>query len=299
MVSATLAAPFVRRVDLVVGTSPQFFPACAAYVVSRYKRIPFVFELRDLWPESIKAVGAMGDSALLRLLERLELFLYRKAAAIVSVTHAFRRNLSQRGIDIAKVAVVTNGVDITRFRPRPNDPELVARYGLEGKFVAGYIGTHGLAHGLDTLLEAAAQLRSTAGGERFRLVLLGDGATKLALVDKAHAMGTRQRHLHSVCPQSRGGALLVIARCLYHSPQKDATVHRGHPLQALRVHGDGYSRVARGGRRIRRASGARGRGVGVRAGECSAARREPAAARAGRTALSAAAGALPGGGRPL
>ena len=62
MVTATLASPFVRGVDVVVGTSPQFFTACAAYVVAGMKRVPWVFELRDLWPESIRAVGAMKDS---------------------------------------------------------------------------------------------------------------------------------------------------------------------------------------------------------------------------------------------
>jgi len=79
MVSATLGALFVRRVDVVVGTSPQFFTVCAAFFVAGVKRLPWVFELRDIWPESIKAVGAMQDSPAIRLLERLELFLYRKA----------------------------------------------------------------------------------------------------------------------------------------------------------------------------------------------------------------------------
>lgn len=189
MFSAVLAAPWVRGVDVLVGTSPHFFTACAAYLVSRYKRVPFVFELRDLWPESIKAVGAMQDSAVIRFLERMELFLYRKAAAIVSVTYSFKRHLTERGIEPNKIAVVTNGVDSTRFRPQPKDPVLVARYGLEGKFVAGYIGTHGMAHALETVLEAAAQLRRMADGERFRLILLGDGANKQILVEKARAMG--------------------------------------------------------------------------------------------------------------
>lgn len=189
MAAATLASPFVRGVDVVVGTSPQFFTACAAYVVSRLKRIPFVFELRDLWPESIRAVGAMKDSFALRLLERLELFLYRKAAAVVSVTHSFRDNLMRRGIDGGKIGVVTNGVDAGRFRPRPKDAELARRLGLEGRFVAGYIGTHGMAHALETLLEAAAMLRARADGEGFRILLLGDGASKPALVARAKEMG--------------------------------------------------------------------------------------------------------------
>ena len=108
MLSATLAAPFVRSVDVMVGTSPQFFTACAAYLVSRMKRIPFVFELRDMWPESIKAVGAMKNSAVIRVLERIAIFLYRKAARIVTVTHAFKDTLMRRGIDGHKIDVVTN-----------------------------------------------------------------------------------------------------------------------------------------------------------------------------------------------
>ena len=99
MASAMLAAPWIRGVDVIVGTSPQFFTACAAYVVSIVKRRPWVFELRDLWPETIKAVGAMKESAAIRALERLELFLYRKSDAIVSVTNSFKRVLISRGID--------------------------------------------------------------------------------------------------------------------------------------------------------------------------------------------------------
>jgi len=189
MAAAILAAPFVRRVDVVVGTSPQLFTACAAYVVGLYKRVPYVFELRDLWPESIKAVGAMKESFVIRLLERLELFLYRKAAAVVSVTHAFRQNLIRRGIDGGKISVVTNGVDIARFQPRPKDEELARVLGLDGKFVVGYIGTHGMAHALETLLEAAAQLQGRGEDDRFRFLFLGDGATKPALVARAAKMG--------------------------------------------------------------------------------------------------------------
>ena len=188
MFSAILAAPFVRGVDQVVGTSPQFFTACAAFVVSRYKRVPFIFELRDLWPESIRAVGAMDDSAMLRQLERLELFLYRKAALIISVTNPFKRNLVSRGIDASKIEVVTNGVDLSRFRPRPKDIELQQQLGLEGKFVAGYVGTHGMAHNLTTLLDAAGLLLKHQDGSNIRLIFLGHGAAKESLMKKTKTM---------------------------------------------------------------------------------------------------------------
>ena len=193
MLSAFLASFFVQRVDVVVGTSPQFFTAVAAWAVGACKRVPFVFELRDLWPESIKAVGAMKQSRLLDWIEKLELFLYKRAKRIVSVTHSFRRTLGRRGVDMNKIDVVTNGVDITRFSHRPKDVLLEQQLGLQGCFVAGYIGTHGMAHALETLLESAKELQDHPQGASVRLLLLGDGARKAALQQQAQALG-----LHNV-----------------------------------------------------------------------------------------------------
>lgn len=189
MVAAILASPLVPMPDLVVATSPLLFTACAGYVVSRMKHIPFVFELRDMWPESIKAVGAMKDSPIIRFLERMEMFLYHKATKIVSVTESFKRILIRRGIDPAKIEVVTNGVDTTRFRPLPRDTELEARYDLKGKFVAGYLGTHGMAHSLETILDAADRMRKTDDDDKFRFIFLGDGARKKELIERAAKMG--------------------------------------------------------------------------------------------------------------
>lgn len=185
MVMAFFAAIFVRRVDIIVGTSPQFFTACAAWAVSLVKWRPWVFELRDIWPESIRAVDAMQSSRILDWLERLELFLYRRASAVVPVTHAFRDNLIRRGIDATKIHVVTNGVDTTRFKPTPKDPALVQQLGLQGKFVAGYVGTHGMAHGLHTLIDAAILLRDDPETRDVRIIMLGDGATRSELRDRA------------------------------------------------------------------------------------------------------------------
>jgi glycosyltransferase involved in cell wall biosynthesis len=189
MLSAASASLFVRRVDVVVGTSPQFFTAVAAWAVAAVKRVPFVFELRDLWPESIKAVGAMEASAALRWLERLEMFLYRRAAKIVSVTQSFRSVLAERGIDATKIEVITNGVDIARFSPRPKDAALESELGWQGCFVAGYIGTHGMAHALETLLAAMQRLQAHPEGSAMRLLMLGDGARKAALQDEAQRLG--------------------------------------------------------------------------------------------------------------
>lgn len=186
--AALIAGLFVRRPDVVVGTSPQFFTAVAAWALAALKRVPYVFELRDLWPESIKAVGAMRESPAIRWLEQLELFLYRRADAIISVTHSFRDTLIRRGIDGAKIEVVTNGVDTKRFSPRPKDAALSRSLGFDGCFVAGYIGTHGMAHALETLLQAMARLRDDPQGRDIRLLLLGDGARKTALQAMANEL---------------------------------------------------------------------------------------------------------------
>jgi glycosyltransferase involved in cell wall biosynthesis len=202
MVSAFLAAMFVRRVDVIIGTSPQFFTVCAAYATSVLKRRPWIFELRDIWPESIRTVGAMKGERLLNLLEKLELFLYRKATAVVGVTNAFKRNLIGRGIDSAKIFVVTNGVDTSRFTRIPKDEELLADLNLKDAFVAGYIGTHGMAHGLDTLIDAAHTLANSELSARIRILMLGDGAHRQRLEDRATAEGlTNIRFINSVPKQ--------------------------------------------------------------------------------------------------
>lgn len=149
---------FERRPDVVVATSPQFFCAIGGWALSVAKWRPFVFELRDLWPASITAVGAMKKNLVIRALEKIELFLYRRATAIISVTESFREDLVSRGIPREKIHVVINGVDLDRYEPRPRDADLEREFSLGGKFVAGYMGTHGMAHALPKVLEAAELL---------------------------------------------------------------------------------------------------------------------------------------------
>lgn len=199
MVTAFFAGLFVRKVDLVIGTSPQFFTALAAWALGGVKRRPYVFELRDIWPESIRAVGAMKESRVLDLLEKLELFLYRRATAVVAVTNAFRANLISRGIDGAKISVTRNGVDLSLFQPMPRDAELAADLGLTDKFVVGYVGTHGMAHALGTVLETADRMRDD---DDVRFVLLGDGAEKPGLKARAAEMGLQNIQFLDSVPRS-------------------------------------------------------------------------------------------------
>lgn len=195
MLAAVVAGLLLPRPDVVVATSPQFFTAVAGCVLGIARRRPFVFELRDLWPDSISAVGAMQDGVPLRLLRRLEYWLYRRAALVVSVTHSFRQILMQNGIDGSKIVVVRNGVDPSAFTPGPRPVELERRLGLQDKFVAAYVGTIGMAHGLGTILDAATALQDR-GREDIAFVLVGTGAEHAKLA--AEAVSRRLGNVHFV-----------------------------------------------------------------------------------------------------
>jgi len=171
-----------KRPDVVVGTSPQFFSAVAAWLLSVAKWRPFVFELRDLWPASIVTVGAMKKGAVIRILEMLEMFLYRRADAIVSVTESFKAELQGRGINGRKIHVVRNGVDLGRYQPRSRSEALASTLGAAGKFVVAYLGTHGMAHALENVLSAAKLLENEPD---ICFLLVGYGAEKQRLVEHA------------------------------------------------------------------------------------------------------------------
>ena len=186
MVTGFFGGLVQERPDVVVATSPQFFAAVGGWALSAMRRRPFVFELSDLWPASITAVGAMSENWGLRMIERLELFLYRRAAKVVALTKSFKTDLVSRGIAAEKIAVVINGVDMSRYAPRPRDQKLARELGLENHFVVGYIGTHGMAHALERVLDAAAALRESPA---VRFLFVGSGAARDRLVSEAQRRG--------------------------------------------------------------------------------------------------------------
>jgi colanic acid biosynthesis glycosyl transferase WcaI len=173
---------FQSRPDIVAATSPQFFAAVAGWAIAACRRLPFVFELGDLWPTSIAAVGAIKTGLLLSVFEKFELFLYRRAARVATLTHAFKKNLTRRGIEESKIDVVLNGVDLPRYAPQVRDKKLAKKWLLQDKFVIGYVGTHGMAHGLNNILDAAEKLQKN---KKIMFLLVGAGAERDRLVEDA------------------------------------------------------------------------------------------------------------------
>jgi colanic acid biosynthesis glycosyl transferase WcaI len=184
--SVVLQARRLPDADVILATSPTFFTAIAGWMLSIVKHRPWVFELRDLWPASIRAVGASRSRAL-ALVEAFELFLYRQATRVLSVTHSFKDDLVGRGIDAAKIDVVTNGVDAAQFAPEHATFDARSALGVgPGVTLAGYIGTVGMAHGLETILEAAAR---AGGRDDVRFVIIGEGAERARLESEARRRG--------------------------------------------------------------------------------------------------------------
>jgi colanic acid biosynthesis glycosyl transferase WcaI len=187
--------------DVVVATSPQLLCGCAGLVAARTHGVPFVFEVRDLWPESIVAVGALpARHPVVRALEVVERSLYRNARAIVVVTDAFKTRLAQRGVPASKVHVVKNGVDLRRFVPAARETPLRSELGWNGQFVVGYVGTHGMAHGLDAVLDVARRLKSRPD---VRFLFVGEGAERQRLEQRVRDEGVANVRFMGVLPRDR------------------------------------------------------------------------------------------------
>ena len=187
-VTAFIAGLFIKT-DVVIATSPQFFTALCGRTLAFWKRKPWIMEVRDLWPESIKTVGAMRDNLFIRFFEWQEQRCYKSAKSIVVVTDSFKQALAARGIPVDKIHIVKNGVNRELFRPLSKDESLIRKLNLQGKRVIGYIGTHGMAHKLDFILRCAAKLDNESNNYHF--LLIGDGAEKQNLISLKDELGCK------------------------------------------------------------------------------------------------------------
>jgi len=170
------------KTDLIIATSPQFFTAISGRMLSFFKRIPWVMEVRDLWPDSIAAVGSMNkNSKPFRILKKIEHHLYLSASKIVVVTDSFKKYIiKEHQIKPEKVGVFKNGVIINNFKKtKPNDVmTLKESLGLKNKIIISYLGTHGLAHGLKFILESISKISNP----NLHFLFIGDGAEKENLI---------------------------------------------------------------------------------------------------------------------
>ncbi len=200
----------IKDVDLVWGTSPPIFQGVTAWALARLKQVPFLFEVRDLWPAFAVAVGVLTNPALIRASEWLERFLYRRADTLIVNSPGFTEHVKARGAD--RVTLIPNGSDTRMFNPQADGQVFRHEHGLDGKYVALYAGAHGLSNDLEVLLDAADQLRDQP---EIAIVLLGDGKEKSYLQARASEMGLRNVvFIPSVPKDGMPGALAGANACI-------------------------------------------------------------------------------------
>jgi len=183
MFSSIIAGLFVKDVDYAVATSGPIFAGLAGYILSVIKGADFIFDVRDIWPERIYAGTSIKRGMLIRMLEKLEIFLYRKAFRIIAVTRGVRDNIVSKGVNRKKTVVITNGVDTEVFKPQPKDQGLVEKLGIkQDSFVVIYAGTLGLLQDNDLLLATAEKLKNYSD---IIFLVIGDGAKRDDFIAKA------------------------------------------------------------------------------------------------------------------
>jgi len=210
--SAALTGLNLPKPEVVIATSPQLLCALAGWWIAWWKGVPFILEVRDLWPESLAAVGASGEGTLLhKTLGAIAGFLYRQAEKIVVVTPAFRDHLVQFWqVPAEKIAVVENGVEPDLFQPDPSAAsEIRKRFGLDQRLLICYIGTMGMAHGLETLIAAAEHLQTIQPEATF--LLIGEGAEKQHMIDLAAARRLKNIQFFDQQPRNRIPAFVAAA----------------------------------------------------------------------------------------
>lgn len=207
MVSSFLVGLRVRQVDLVWGTSPPIFQGVTAWLLARLKGVPFLFEVRDLWPAFAIQVGVLRNPLLIRLSEWLERFLYRRADRVMVNSPGFIEHVKARGT--RRVELVPNGADPDMFDPYATGVNFRRLHGLESLFVALYAGAHGMSNDLGVVLQAAAVLKSRRPD--IAIVLLGDGKEKPALVAQAEKEDLTNVHFLPPVPKSEMAEALAAA----------------------------------------------------------------------------------------
>jgi len=183
----------VGKPDVVIVSSPPFFTIPTAWILARLRRRPFVFEVRDLWPDIFVEMGVMKRGLVYRMLQSMEETFYRAAKRVVVVTRAFREDLIARGVEARKIEVIPNGADLEIYARPGIAPSFREVLGGDGKFLVTFVGTHGVATGLEQILDAAELLRADT---RFMFAFVGEGAERDLLIASAERRGLDNVRFH-------------------------------------------------------------------------------------------------------
>ena len=206
MVSSVWTALKVKKVDLVIGTSPPIFQAVSAWVISVVKWCPFLLEIRDLWPEFAVDMGVLKNPVLIWLARRLERFLYARANHLLVNSPAYRDYLIDLGIPAAKISFIANGVDPDMFQIESSTGGLRTEYQLQDKFIITYAGAMGMANNLEVVLDAASRLGDVPD---VHFLMVGDGKDRRMLEELAGQMNLKNMTFTGSRPKSQMPEILA------------------------------------------------------------------------------------------
>jgi len=177
-----------KRPDYIFVDSPPLFLSVPAWLLSRLRGVPMIFNVADLWPDSVRELGIMREGAILRFAEKIEAWSYARSAYVSAVTQGIVTTLlDKKGVPLQRILFLPNGVDIDRFRPMAPDLELAGQMGLSGRKMILYAGTHGYAHGIEFALHAAKMMAD----DPVQFVFVGDGSEKRMLIDLARQLALK------------------------------------------------------------------------------------------------------------
>lgn len=206
MISSFFTALKVKDVDLIWGTTPPIFQGITSWLVARLKGVPFLFEVRDLWPAFAIQIGVLKNPIIIQASLWLEKFLYHRADWVVVNSPGYIQHVTQRGA--RQVKLIPNGADPDMFDPQSKGLAFRKQHGLENKFIALYAGAHGISNDLDILLQAAEILRPNPN---ISIVLVGDGKEKTRLQEKAELLGLKNVLFAPPVPKNEMAQVLAAA----------------------------------------------------------------------------------------
>ncbi len=197
MTTSLILGLLKSHTDIVIATSPQLFVGLSGLIIAKMKKKPFVFEIRDIWPQSAVELGVIKNKQVIRAMEMLENILYSKANMIIVAVKGMKKILVSRGVNGNKIHYIPNGIDEERFNTEKKEFILGKKVELKDKLIIGYIGTIGLAHGLQIIPEAAAKIRNS----NVHFIIIGDGAEKDKLLQTIKAYNLKNVSFLGVMPR--------------------------------------------------------------------------------------------------
>ena len=172
-------AKYIGKQDILITESPPLFLGWSGYILSKISGSKFVFNVSDLWPESAVKLGVLNNKLFIKMSTWLEESCYRKADAITGQTQGIVDNIISRGFNKSKVHIITNGIDLNLFKKENRDNSLRKELDIDSKFAVCYAGIHGIAQGLEVIIDAAERLKENSN---IQFVFIGDGPEKEKLI---------------------------------------------------------------------------------------------------------------------